>query len=119
MATTLSEGATLAASVTLRQRVQVAMVKAALAVQGEDASGLTLPDGSQYIEKRASLANRVLLSSKLNLHENNLLTAFTFAVVAGGTLTVDESSISDGDIEFLVNSVFSDIAGVNQSELPT
>ena len=121
MAVTLTQANDLVNDQTFLNRIKVAMTIAALDVIGEDGSGLTLPAESQFIEKRANLATSVLRDLNFNNYKSNFLSTFAYAVVASGLLSInaDPALIPDNDIQFLVNSVWSDVAGVNFAELPT
>lgn len=121
MAVTQLQAHALVSDIAFQARLQVAMADVALAIQGENVSGLTLPDGSQYATKRAALASRILNGSKLKLHENNLIPIFGYAVVALAASALDpaQQNITDNYLKTQVINVFNDIAGVNFSELPT
>lgn len=88
--------------VDFRKRLRVAMAKVALAVVGEAPSTNGARD-----EKRHRLGVAVLNSPDPHLDR------FAYAVVAPGTLSL---ASTDGDIEFMVTSVFSDLAGITQRE---
>lgn len=96
----------LASDQTFRDRVTVAMVTAALNVQGEAET----PDHDSFYTKRSALAVGALTSPTLYADR------FVWACVVNPAITADAT---DGDIQFTVNSVFSDLAGVRASEEPT
>lgn len=89
----------LAKNEVFRGRVQVAMSTAAKDIVGEV---ITSGDEEKH-RKRHLLGHAILLSP------NNYLDAFVKAVVTNQVIT--EASL-DGDIQFTVNSVFDDLAGV-------
>lgn len=96
---TLATQAVLAADSTFRSKVRVASMSAALAVVGETASSNGIKD-----EKRYSLGVAVLVdggAAKLD--------AFAWAAASYGTL---DGTSSDNDIQFVVNSIWDDLAGV-------
>ena len=101
-------------------RIQVAMVKTALAVLGENNSGLSLPEGSQYSQKRTALASKILNSPRLKQHENALIPIFGYAVVslAAAALDPNQENITDNYLEVQVTNVFNDIAGITFEEMP-
>jgi hypothetical protein len=84
-------------------KITVCIRKTALAVAGETPSGKDQSDA-----KRHALAVSVLQD------EGVWAERFAYAVVAGGIIT---GASSDSDIEFTVNSVWSDMAGVSGKEL--
>ena len=101
---TLTELLTLAGDATFRGKIRMAALNAGLAVMGETSSGKGLVD-----QKRGAFAAAVLAdgcSAKLD--------AVAYAAAAYGTLT---GSSTDGDIQFVVNSIFSDLATVNGADL--
>ena len=85
-------------------RVRQSMVKTALSVVGETPAD---PPNTALDDKRHALGVAIL--ENISTHEMT----FRRAVVAGGTIT--EASI-DADVEFMVVSVFDDIAGVTGAE---
>jgi hypothetical protein len=88
-----------------RKRLRIALAKVALAVVGETPSTNGARD-----EKRHRLGVAVLNDPDTHLDR------IAYAVVAPGTLS---TSSTDGDIEFMVSSVFSDLAGVTHHEATT
>lgn len=81
-----------------QDRVQVAAVKAAVAVAAE------APSGDQRTDSlRATLATNVLNDP------DGYAARFAWAVVQNAAITFDSN---DGDIEFTVNSVWDHMAGV-------
>jgi hypothetical protein len=93
----------------LRKRIRMATVVAALAVQGEAANTQT-PAG---LTKRAALASRVLATAGNGTTTDNIDQAFVWAVMANGLIS---PTSPDADIQFTVNSVFSDLAGLTAAE---
>lgn len=94
---------TLAEDVVFLGKVEVAMVKAALAISGET------PTANPTVDlERHKLASNVIISRA------NLIGVFAFACVANGALT---TSSTDADVEFTVNSVWNDVAGLSGLEL--
>ena len=94
----------------LRKRIRMASVQTALAVQGEAPASQT----PEALVKRAALAARVLASAGGGGAGDDLGTAFVWAVVSGALVTPQST---DSDIQFTVNSVFSDLAGVTGAEI--
>jgi hypothetical protein len=92
----------------LRRRVRVAMVIAGLAVQGEASASPATPI---TMAKRAVLASKILASGG---GDDDLLMSFVWAVVSPGLVT---PASTDSDIQFTVNSIFSDMAGVTGTDV--
>ena|SRR3990167_10258012 len=89
---------TLAIDATFKQKVRMAMMSAALAIIGEDSTtGKTL-------EKRQALGVSVLADGGATK-----LDAFSYAAAGYGTLT---GTSTDSDIQFVVNSIWNDLAGI-------
>ena len=99
-----ADQAALAVNSAFRDKVRVAAVIAALQVQGEDASTYS----EQQYQKRQKLAGRVLANGGTGTLEQ-----FAWAVAANAAI---DSSSSDGDIQFTVNSVWDDLAGVDAGD---
>lgn len=95
---------TLAQDSGFRAKVRMAMCSAALDVVGEAPDADNIKD-----EKRHRLGMAVLVDGGAAM-----LDAFAYAAASVGTLN-DQSA--DGDIQFIVNSIWSDMAGVSGSEL--
>jgi hypothetical protein len=99
---------TLANNATFLQQIRIAAVYAAIQIAGE-ASPLY---GGAY-DKRHALAAQVLSDGC-----TAMLQPISYAVAAnnasGGALT---SQSSDSDIQFIVNSVWGDVAGVSAEDL--
>lgn len=99
-----------------RRRVQQAMVKSASLIAGEAQQSLTL----QQWQKRAVLATNILGthvgSDPSQAKAGSEVWLDTFANAVANNPTITESS-TDGDIEFTVNSVWDDIAGVTGQDL--
>jgi hypothetical protein len=93
----------------LRKRIRMATVVAGLAVQGE----ATATQTAQGLIKRQALAARILATAGEGTATDQLAQAFVWAVLAGGLIT---PSSPDADIQFTVNSVFSDLAGLSAAE---
>ena len=93
----------LAENPTFKLRVNSLMKKSALAIIGET----NLPPIA--ISKRHKLAESILSDRKRVIEYN-----FCHALTSQGTLA--EAS-TDSDIEFTINSIFSDMAGVSAQEL--
>lgn len=95
----LADNATLAIDATFRNKVRAAALNAALAVVGETPSGNGIRD-----ERRYTLGMLVLVdggAAKLD--------AFAWAVASFGTIT---GASTDSDIQFVVNSIWNDLAGI-------
>src|SRR5687768_17090245 len=90
-----------AADQTVRDRVRVALMTAALQVMGE---GEEAHSDAAY-GKRQALAYDVLRSAA----DGGLLNAFVWAVVANPAVT---PQAADNDIQFSVNAAWGDLAGV-------
>lgn len=97
----LIEAAALAKHELFRDRVTVAMLKAAVAVAAEAASGDARTD-----DLRGNLATNVL-NDPLG-HTGR----FAWAVVTNPSVADQGLNTPDGDIEFVVASVWNHIAGV-------
>ena len=97
-------------TVPFRARVQQAMVKVAIDIQGEAPTASPNTDN-----KRAALATNVLgvqFAGDPPVAKSGAdiwLDTFTLAVTSNATIT---SASTDGDIEFQITAVWNDIAGV-------
>lgn len=104
-----SDQAALVQDTDFRNKVQVAIVAAALDVVGEarpgEASGFFA-----FYNKRHDLGVAILNDPKVYLDR------FAWAVAANPAIT---ATSGDGDVAYTVNSVFGDIAGVSVGELPS
>ena len=101
---TLAASYTLSQDATFKGRIQIAMTQAAISIGGE-ALG-TLKYG-QWV-KRADLAHDVLTDPDLWVQQ------FTYAVCQNTDITILST---DSDLEFMVNSVWDDMAGVTGNDL--
>jgi hypothetical protein len=113
---TLQDRLSLTKEPDFRQRIRMAMVSAAVDVQGEatDSPGMT---PAKYT-KRQTLATKVITTAGEGTPDEDLKRMFVFAC-ANNTLAdtyvtaeYNAESIPDGDIQFTVNSVWDDCAGV-------
>ena len=100
---TYADQAALAVNAAFRDRVKVATVTAAVAIQGEAVGAFS----EQEYQKRQKLSSKVLINP------GGQLESFVWAVVQNAAIT---SSSTDGDIQFTVNSVGDDIAGVDAGD---
>lgn len=98
----LLDSAQLASDGTFRARVQTAVVAAALDIVGEDATA----------NEAASLRRQSLAVAVLNAPDN-FVGRFAWAVAANPAITPDSA---DGDLEYTVSTVWSDVAGVVSAE---
>ncbi len=90
-----------------RRKVKIAMVKAANAITGEAANPPTLTQAE--VDKRHTLAQEIYRSVGTDAAFDYMTVRFANACAAQGTLT--ELS-TDNDIEFTVNAVYDDLAGI-------
>jgi hypothetical protein len=97
----LADAAALAEHSGFRSRVRVAALRAAVAVASEASSGDAGTDGI-----RATLATNVLNDPE------GYTPRFAWAVVTNPTVADAGLSASDGDLEFVVASVWNALAGV-------
>jgi hypothetical protein len=95
---------------TFRQRVHVASMTAAIAVQGEEKPAQM--KGGEY-EKRQALATKMITTGGIGTPTEDLQRMFLWAVIANPVVT---PASDDGEIQFVVNSVFSKCAGVKGNE---
>lgn len=95
--------AALAVDETFRLRVRVAVVTAAKDVMGEAKGSLT----DTVFAKRQSFAYTVISNSA------GYLDRFVWGVVSNAAIT---GASSDGDIQFTVNSLWDDLAGVTATD---
>lgn len=93
----------------LRKRIRMASVIAATNVQGE----ATATHSPGYLAKRSDLAKRVLDTAGAGTATDQLTAAFVWAVCANPA--IGPTSL-DSDIQFAVNSVWSDVAGVTGTD---
>lgn len=100
---TYADQAALAVNAAFRDRVKVATVIAAVAIQGEAVGAFS----EQQYQKRQRLSSRVLTNPA------GPLESFVWAVTANAAIT---SGSTDGDIQFTVNSVWDDVAGVDAGD---
>lgn len=89
-----------------RKRVRMALITAAVQIQGE---ALALPLTTSSYGKRQTLANKVLRTAGQGDQADPILDSFVWAVVQNAAIV---SASLDSDIQFQVNAVFSDLAGV-------
>lgn len=99
------EQVTLAKDEAFRSRVRMAAVTAAVLVAGEAQNAIPV---AAY-QKRQVLANRVLTAAGLGAH-GEVLDMFVWAVAQNVAIT---AASLDSDIQFTINSVWSDCAGVH------
>lgn len=103
----LSDIATLADNPAFKTRIKGAMITSAVSIVGE-----AITDNKQILlDKRHILGVEILNSP------DSKLAAFSYAVASNPTVLAAGLSATDGDIEFTVNSVFNDIAGVKNEEI--
>lgn len=88
-----------------RDRITMAIIVAAQGVQGEAET----EGHDSFYEKRSALA-RAILNGPAEFTDR-----FCWSVAANPAITAESS---DSDIQFTVNSVFSDMAGVMANETP-
>jgi hypothetical protein len=93
----------------LRRRIRMATVIAAVNVQGEAPAA----HSPAFLQKRADLAKRVLDSAGAGTATDQVAAAFVWAVCAN--VAINAQSL-DSDIQFAVNAVWSDVAGVTGSD---
>lgn len=101
-----------------RKRVRMASVRAAIDVQGEAITDMT---PAKYT-KRQELAHKVITTAGEGTPAEDLNRMFVWAC-ANDTITdtwvtgeKSEDSIPDGDLQFTVNSVWDDCAGVTAQD---
>jgi len=96
----------LAENTEFRNKVDSLIRKSSIAIAGEEPTE-ALPIAA--VNKRAALCNRIF-------YDNNRSVEYMFskACAAGGTLTENSP---DNDIEFTINAIFSDMAGVTYTDL--
>lgn len=100
----------LASNPLFRKKIRLATVIAAVDIQGEE-QGAT-PEGA--FQKRQALATKVIKTAGIGTPDEDLLAMFVWAVIANVSITAESS---DSDIQFTVNSVWSDAAGVTGAEV--
>lgn len=98
-----TDQATLAADTSFQLKVRVAVVTAAKDVMGEDKGSMS----DTVFGKRQQFAFQVINSSL------GYLDRFVWAVVANPVIT---NASSDSDIQFTVNSLWDDLAGVTSTD---
>lgn len=99
-----SDQVALAHDAAFRSRVRMAVVTAAVQAAGESQGQLL---AGAYL-KRQNLASRVLMAAGLG-ERGDVLDMFVWATTQNAAIT---AASSDSDIQFTVNSVWSDCAGV-------
>lgn len=95
----------IATSPDFKARIKVLLIGSCIDIIGEDPANKS----SAYIEKRHSLAVQILNSPEFFIER------FAFAVVSYNSSIITTES-SDSDIQWTINTVFSDIAGVTYAE---
>ncbi|MGW0805953.1 hypothetical protein [Nonomuraea sp. NPDC002799] len=95
----------LAGDPVFRSKVRMATVTAAVLVAGEAQEALSV----EAYQKRQVLANRVLTAAGYG-ERGEVLDMFAWAVAQNAAIT---AASSDSDIQFTINSVWSDCAGVH------
>jgi hypothetical protein len=93
----------------LKRRIRLASIIAAIDVQGEAVADMT----PAVYAKRAALANKVIQTAGLGTPGDDVNQMFTWAVCSNVAITADSP---DGDIQFSVNTVWSDCAGVTGTD---
>ena len=88
-----------------RNKVDSLIRKSAIAISGEEPNGIT----QAAINKRQILCQKIFFD-----YDRSIEKMFSKAVASLGTLS---PSSSDNDIEFTINSIFSDMAGVTNLDL--
>jgi len=96
---------TLSQDATFRSRIQIAMWKAAIDISGESRASL---GNLQWIKRQA------LAASVLRSEPSVWIDQFALAVCQNEALS---AASTDGDIQFTVNSIWDDMAGVVGSDL--
>lgn len=89
-------------------RVTAAIVTAAQQISGEEMTA----GHETYYDKRAQLALEVLRAPVQKT------SSFVWGVAVNPTIVASGTAASDGDIQFTVNSVWDDIAGIRSGEAP-
>lgn len=100
-----TDQATLAIDATFRDRVRVALATGAVQIMGEAQDARS---DAEY-GKRQDLAHQVLTSAASGV----LLDAFVWATVTNAAIT---GASNDGDIQFQINAVWDDVAGVRDND---
>lgn len=99
----------------LKKRIRMAAVTAAVLISGEDPTGIT---PSRYA-KRQALAHTVITTALQGSwgepSGEEMHVMFVWAVCQNQAITHESS---DSDIQFTVNSVWDDCAGVTGAETP-
>jgi hypothetical protein len=93
-----------------RKRVHVATMIAAVAVQGEAQGVMT----SGEFNKRQILATKMITTGGVGTPAEDLQRMFVWAAI---TNPVISPASDDGEIQFVINSVWSDCAGVTGTEV--
>lgn len=93
----------------LKQRIRMATIIAAVEIMGEDGSTLT----PSVHQKRQDLAHKVITTAGLGTPTDNLAMMFVWAVCRSPEITPEST---DNDVQFTVNTVWNDCAGVTGSE---
>lgn len=94
-----------------RKRILVASLIAAVNVQGEDKPPQM--KGGEY-EKRQVLATKLIQTGGIGSPTEDLQRMFVWAVITNAAAT---PASDDGEIQFVVNSLFSKCAGVKGNEI--
>lgn len=105
MALSYEERANLTDIPEFQKRVHVATLQAAVNVQGESTSGMSVTKA----QKRAQVAYRVIQLDPA------LLKQFVWIVAVSAALT-DPSTATDGDLFSAVNAAWDDVAGVTAAD---
>lgn len=94
-----------------RKRILVASLIAAVNVQGEDK-----PPGMKEGEydKRQVLASKLIQTGGIGTPTEDLQRMFVWAVITNPSVSI---ASDDGEIQFVVNSLFSKCAGVKGNEV--
>ena len=89
-----------------QNRVKYFMQKGAVAVLGEDTTGFV----AGRHDARKTYADKVL-AGEASVFEMAVAVATNSTIVANITSAGDHSSVTDGDLEFTVNSMWDDFSG--------
>jgi hypothetical protein len=100
-----------------RQRIRMATVKSAQSIQGEAKGDKS---DTEY-GKRQDLAQRVIQTAGEGTPEDPILRMFVWMVCANPAILQEyeqDGEVADDSIEFTVNSVWDDCAGVSEMDKP-
>ncbi len=106
---TFNEQINLAQHGDFKRQVKMAIIKSALDTVGE--APASSPANIPLDDARHDLGVQIL--DDILFGDSTLLIRFAYACAANNNLVADQASNSDADVQFTVNTIYDDMAGVS------